>query len=827
MRLLKCHIEGFGIYKNIDFTFDKDINTFLMDNGKGKSTLCAFIKSMFYGLKTTKNNKFDARIHYYSFEKGAFGGNLTFSHLGKEYRIERFFDVKSETKDTFKLYCNDLLSKDYSKKIGEELFELDEDSFERTLWIDSQDIAVQTTGVIVDRINSLVERTDFNFNFEETMEDLNKNRKELKADRGEGGLINEVNLKISYLYNEIRETELLNEELQKLYEEKTNNEKLLSDKKKLLQKAIDDKEILFKWNELEKLENELNESKVYFDKLSISIPNVQLFENSINSINKLTNDKELLLNKIETININEVKEFNDIKLSCNDILENGSIIAINEVIISAEESINEYNKRTYYDEEKLSKKEEDIACLFEDLNNINIINEVKTKLSLRNDLENKISSLKTNSKLVIKLLLFIISFALITSGSVLVFNNLILGIILITFGFCFLSFAFLYIRKKKNIIKKVEEDYQNINIYVKKLFKSLGFNDSLLVESLFDKLQEYESDYLIIKEKKNRIKNDYNENQIKLLELKSDIDNFFSRFGIISNDYNQSLIELKTNINTYNSFLKRRSNNKTIISDYEKEIVRKDELILSLVNALGYKDINDFRSFALIELDEVKKAKDNYDSLLKRVKLYKEQNLLLDKPTKINDIQALSNDVELLSKEYSNIESLIDSKKERIENLPVLKDNLDKQLELKESLCIKHDDIVKTIKCLRSAKDSLNNKYVKPLKDRMTYYLDKAMQLFGSKIVIDSDFNIKLDVNGEHRSEKHLSTGLLSICAFCYRLSLIDVIFGCDEKFIILDDSFSFLDEKNFKNLKDLLTNIDPSYQVLYFTCHTSRLIKK
>ena len=134
MKLISCHIENFGKLSDKDYAFDKNLTVFAEENGAGKTTLAAFIKAMFYGLssytKATKN--FCDRQRYYPFGGGKFGGNLTFEKGGDIYRIERFFDKKSDTKDELALYKNNSPLK-FSGNFGEEVFGLDEDSFIRTV----------------------------------------------------------------------------------------------------------------------------------------------------------------------------------------------------------------------------------------------------------------------------------------------------------------------------------------------------------------------------------------------------------------------------------------------------------------------------------------------------------------------------------------------------------------------------------------------------------------------------------------------------------------------------------------------------------------------
>lgn len=142
MQILRLHIENFGKLQNFDLELEDGLTVISAENGWGKSTLAAFIKAMFYGLTyTTKRAlKENERKRYLSWQGGAYGGNMEFLVGSKRYRVERFFGAKDK-EDTFALYDLDtgLLSRDYSKRLGEELFLVDCAAYERSSFFIQQD----------------------------------------------------------------------------------------------------------------------------------------------------------------------------------------------------------------------------------------------------------------------------------------------------------------------------------------------------------------------------------------------------------------------------------------------------------------------------------------------------------------------------------------------------------------------------------------------------------------------------------------------------------------------------------------------------------------
>ena len=96
MELIRCHIEGFGRLSDFSLSFHHGVNALYMENGTGKTTLCAFIKCMLYGLADNRKQSLseNERKRYRPGQGGAFGGSLTVSHEGHIYRITRRFGAR-------------------------------------------------------------------------------------------------------------------------------------------------------------------------------------------------------------------------------------------------------------------------------------------------------------------------------------------------------------------------------------------------------------------------------------------------------------------------------------------------------------------------------------------------------------------------------------------------------------------------------------------------------------------------------------------------------------------------------------------------------------
>lgn len=96
MELIFCHIESFGTLRDKTERFHPGLNALRLDNGKGKTTLLAFIRCMLYGLSDgrSRDELENDRKHYAPWQGGCFGGSLVLRHGEKTYRLVRRFGTK-------------------------------------------------------------------------------------------------------------------------------------------------------------------------------------------------------------------------------------------------------------------------------------------------------------------------------------------------------------------------------------------------------------------------------------------------------------------------------------------------------------------------------------------------------------------------------------------------------------------------------------------------------------------------------------------------------------------------------------------------------------
>ncbi len=210
IKLTKCYIRGFGKYIDKEIKFDSNLSEFLDENGAGKTTLCDFIRAMFYGFRTTKKNnkKYTKRSKYKPWDSDNYGGNISFTYNGKDYVIDRTFDKKYNTKDTVKLFENNK-ELDVSKidNLGFRFLELNEESFEKTLFIDGSNLksAFEEDTDIEGRITKELGQIDSTYDIAGAIEKLEKEYKVYGETRKDASYLKQVNDEIKRIDEEIIE----------------------------------------------------------------------------------------------------------------------------------------------------------------------------------------------------------------------------------------------------------------------------------------------------------------------------------------------------------------------------------------------------------------------------------------------------------------------------------------------------------------------------------------------------------------------------------------------------------------------------------------------
>lgn len=190
MKLISLYIENFGGLHRFFLDFEAGITALMQPNGFGKSTLAEFIRAMLYGFpRRSKTLEKSRRQKYTPWNGGQFGGNLVFEQEGRRYRIERTFGANPKG-DTFSVIdlASGRKSTRFSEEIGQELFGLDGDSFERSIYLPQlREGGSLATASIQAKLSDLVEDSSDVMGFDRAMASLRAQRSALIPYRGSGG----------------------------------------------------------------------------------------------------------------------------------------------------------------------------------------------------------------------------------------------------------------------------------------------------------------------------------------------------------------------------------------------------------------------------------------------------------------------------------------------------------------------------------------------------------------------------------------------------------------------------------------------------------------
>ena len=221
MRLISLYIENFGGLSGFSLDFAEGVTVVAEPNGFGKTTLAEFIRAMFYGFpRKTKALDKSRRQKYTPWNGGKCGGNLVFQFEDRRYRIERTFGATPKG-DTFKLMDLETGRKSdrFSEEIGQELFQLDADSFERSTYMPQlSGSGSLSTNNIQAKLTRLVEDTGDINHFDKAMEVLRSKRSAFIPYRGSGGTVAEARNRISRLQQELDRAEEKREALHRCRE---------------------------------------------------------------------------------------------------------------------------------------------------------------------------------------------------------------------------------------------------------------------------------------------------------------------------------------------------------------------------------------------------------------------------------------------------------------------------------------------------------------------------------------------------------------------------------------------------------------------------------
>ena len=179
-------------------------------------------------------------------------------------------------------------------------------------------------------------------------------------------------------------------------------------------------------------------------------------------------------------------------------------------------------------------------------------------------------------------------------------------------------------------------------------------------------------------------------------------------------------------------------------------------------------------------------------------------------------------------------DSLMSDKAQREEQRNAILESLESRLAVQQELELLSKKkqaatanlftIQKTSELLQRAREGLDGRYLGDLADRFGDYANAWLEGEEIEAAVDSDFGVALYDGDSAHDVAGYSTGYQDLLDICFRMALIDTVFQAEPPFLIMDDPFTSLDEEKIRRAFLLLGTLSAKYQVIYFTCHPSRM---
>lgn len=875
MKIKQIDINSFGKINALKLDFKDDLTAIKEENGWGKSTLAAFIKVMFYGFDESKRDEVsNERKHFTPWSGGAYGGSIVFEVNGKEYKLTRTFGTRAKD-DRFFLYDNrtNLESHDFTDPVGEEIFRLDSESFKRTIFINQNDVKTQSTDGINAKLGNLAGSTDDIDNYEKVADKLKDKINHLSPNSSKGELY-KLKVDIDTIETALLRTSGIEEGIKKLSDnisdlknKLTDNEKEEKQQEQALEAAAKTEALLSKKDIYETLENNLNERRKAKTAAEAvfknGLPDEGKLQNVINDAASLrTMSMDIAGKKPSGEEMDIVAKYS----ACfsggvpdKDTIEK-FILKVNDVEKDERAySALQFSEQEKADYERLSKKFAGREGLLSNLNTyISDFDEAKRIKDTLGYKETNLVNLKNqidNSKQVSSSwLILLIAGIIIAAGGIFMISAVSkpAGIIMICIG-AVLAVSGIAVKLSGNAkakavdtsaydmaVKEIEEDKKFLSAAEDRISKLLNeFSVPYIFSSAASELQNLKNEYARFKdliEKEADLRDDRLLEKIKT--SKEEIDGFLMPYA----DITFGETDRKTNLQKI-SFAAQRytdaKNKNDIYTKRSKEYEDKKAPVVKYIKDLGFvpgenpvDNLNEIRS----HYEKYKDAETEYNAAESAVKKFESENdvaeikaaqAVADSRTvvEIGDaLRELKNRGERISDDINTYNSQLQELLEAQDELNGKREDLADKKEKYDYGMKRYTLLSRTKAFLEQSKASFMGKYSTPVADGFKKYYTLLEGKKGPDYSFNANMELMINDQGLNRNPLLYSSGSQDMIGICFRMGLIDAMYKSEKPVIIMDDPFTNLDKERIEGGKKLLDEIKKDHQVIYFTCHESRM---
>lgn len=763
MRIDEIHIYGFGKFRDFKLNFADNFNLIFGENENGKTTICEFIKMMFYGNRPRNNDPFtNPRTKYRPLDGGVMAGSISFLHNDTRYRLEREFKGSNAT-DKITLYNLDLgnsTSLSGKDEVGERFFSLNYGAFEKTMFI-ANSVGFQSDaaadGTINARLSNINTTGDEDVSYEAVIKRINAAMEEIKTPTGRGGSLVKLGATLSALDNEAAEQKVLakrREELQKEIEQSEENLTELGNKKHVLFEKLKNAE---KFEIKTKLEEFIKIAEDY-EKIEKQIT---LASGEI-ATKDFCEKFDLLIDNFEKLNDKCASLLDEVNRLTDDVAVLEQVAGGNDNVEALKQELNTINTNI----DSLERQQDALEL---------------QKLRLEERLNN------TKAK---------INLPLIISGTLLLLGGAIGGVIASPYVFGAMAiglvlFILSFVLKKKPITKDIQseltitlKDVENKNREIES-FKQKAQSITLKINELTVKSETGKS---LLNEKKTQVL----EKRTELLSLQNK-----------TAEAKKEMLEWANTLGTITD----APTAKQLLSETEsklQELARLQVAAEYAAKGTNCKNLAEAKEkLSFISLSE-NVPETTLDAIREELKQITENH------------QEVSRELAALKAEartaFSGLKAPAELLREKNELLEVISE----QNEY-------YDDLSLALEGLTAAFGEIRRSFSGVLENRALELLSGITNGKYDSINVSKNFDITVsdrDNFGLHGLE-HLSKGAMHQAYFSLRLALSELM-GKDAGGlpIILDDAFSQYDDKRLLKALGFLGGYAASEQVIFFTCH-------
>lgn len=875
MKLIRCHIENFGKLSDFTYDFSEGCNTICEENGWGKSTLAAFLRVMLYGFRNEgkRDPLENERKRYAPWQKGVYGGELQFESDGKLYSVRRIFGNKA-AEDEFQLTDarTHLSSSDFSQKLGEELFQIDGGSFERTIFISQNDCETFVTDGINAKIGNLAENTDDINNFETADKRLNDLLNSMSPSRKTGSIRRDKD-RITELKTQIRNGQEIQNTMESIAVRRKavieEREKLASELAELQAKqrelgAYKDRQarkekyldLRAKLAEREKL---LKEAESYFNGVIPSETDLREETAAYNrgiSIHKameiycLTEEEQEQLKtpfpKVDREQLEEkyaeAEELERLKNSSKDIA------------LSAEETRRLQELTGYFadgmpQEQEIFRAKEIWTGRLEKKSLLQAKEiQKKTLEAIQAQEESRLQRERMTGKKRRNLMLVLGILLILGAVPVIFMGQTVIGAALAALGAVVVIIALVMAAGSGNMqssentellelrqeLEKLETEIDTDSRQIEEFRQRWGIPGSSDFTSEIVELQNKRRDYEMLSRRRQQAGTDTT--AARMEELETRLKQFLAGFSDVweEQNYLAALHDIAAKSRQRQLLEEKQKQYRRQREQYEalKEKVKKYLLSLHLIPEEPLEE----------QLTELENRRKDYEKELleyrrsaQELKQFEEQEdvpalLALKAPEGEESLESLAEEMKVLSERmedrYKSIRSYQDqlsSLQESWENIENMEGELENLQETTEEKLKQYRLLEVTKGLLEEAKSSFTAKYTEPVMVGFRKYYQILTGTECENYQMDANTKLQVIDGNMPRDIDYMSLGNRDLIGICMRMALVEAMYDERKPFLILDDPFVNLDENRTRGAIRFLSEIAKEYQVIYFTCHSSR----